>query len=183
MAVILEPNSLYIATQMLDEDSTENFHWSFFITDAAGDIEQHEWNMVLGKSWEKYQHYTISDLQATSGPAIYLSFTKLSGNWNPPSSDILQDSLSMVFEERTDIHYCRNRDKGLSCRTWVTKAVRMFVQKGWLFIPTREAWRAIEPNVIIRSRLAALIYLDMKNSQNASNFTPSYGLIDCALDN
>lgn len=180
----LEANSVYIATQILDEFSTERFHWSFLITaQDPAHVVQHHWNVILGK--EGYESYQSRPLILSPSPSaddtpqvIYLTFTRLPFAWTSPPLSDLQSCLQAIYGDRTDIHYSLNRQKDWSCRTWIVSALLRFAKNRWMEIPSKEDWLAVEPAVVRSSRQAARRYKALLNAGETSSFQPDLGQID-----
>ncbi|KAH9830807.1 uncharacterized protein C8Q71DRAFT_716279 [Rhodofomes roseus] len=129
----LEPDSLYIClTQLL----VPGFHWGLYFTDNRGVATCHEWAEVQGRRdltqpVEAYQvalihPVTVNDAQNR----LNLAFVKVLG-YSPPSSQYdLQARFAAIEPSGGYSDVRRNRKSGLSCRTWLMRALGLLQEDG-----------------------------------------------------
>ncbi|EPT00277.1 hypothetical protein FOMPIDRAFT_6280, partial [Fomitopsis schrenkii] len=122
----LEPNSLYIClTQLL----VPGFHWGLYFTDGRGVATRHEWAEVRGRRdltqpVEAYQvalihPVTVNDAQNR----LNLALAKVSGYSPPPPQYDVQARFAGIELGGGYSDVRRNRKSGLSCRTWLMRAL------------------------------------------------------------
>ncbi|KAK7682787.1 hypothetical protein QCA50_014171 [Cerrena zonata] len=147
--VALQPNSLYIATQTIlipDTNTEVNFergawHWSFFFTDATGNITQLHWNVatVEENSGEYFVRNSLTDttvLARIDPTTVYVSFLRLSG-WTNPGLETLAATLDALYKEHEGKPpaLLRSMIPLRSCRTWILDAVDIFDRNRWMTVP------------------------------------------------
>jgi len=143
----LDPNSLYISlTQILNP----GFHWSLYITDIHGVATKHHWS---GKSpveeesrhhsfarkgpAEMYSHpQTHPVMQRTKSHNLNLAFIFIS-SYDPPKGEFDFPKLfGSIFTSHPNVW--QNRQNGISCRTWVMKALEALHSRGLLNLSAEE---------------------------------------------
>ena len=143
--VTLQPSSLYIATETIQTDPTSNtdeaaiernaWHWSFFFTDAAGNITQLQWNVINGESGENFVCGSVAGVYTRTEYSVYVSFNRLSG-WRSPGLETLTATLDALYKEHEGkpAALLRAMSPMRSCRTWILEAVATFVTNGWMTV-------------------------------------------------
>ncbi|KAA1473210.1 hypothetical protein DENSPDRAFT_839658 [Dentipellis sp. KUC8613] len=131
MSLLLEPHALYIClTQLL----VPGFHWGLYITDEHGVPTRHEWAEVKGvrdrtAPVEAYGTTIINPVRESDQENRFnLAFIKVRG-YMPRGFDVcaLFASLEPVGGS-TSWH--TNRKNGLSCRTWLIRALALLQREG-----------------------------------------------------
>lgn len=154
LKVVLEPNSLYIATQALPSgtNTTGKFHWAFYLTDANNHAYKHHWaedryhrnrvhdrGLVVDRD-RKAEKYVCEDMGVpmTRHGSDTLAFFKVEG-YKPPAAAEAADVNLRSFAEVCDkafpsgVSYATvemNRANGISCRTWIFKVLQELSSKG-----------------------------------------------------
>lgn len=129
----LESNSLYVClTQLL----VPGFHWGLYFTDERGVATRHEWAEVRGRRdltqpVEAYQvalvhPVTVNDAQNR----LNLAFVKVIGYSAPPPSYDVQARFTAIEPGGGYSDVRRNRKSGLSCRTWLMRALALLQEDG-----------------------------------------------------
>jgi len=145
--IVLEPNSIYIATQPLVFGS---YHWALIHCDESCKMTRHEWaqDLKLGpQSLEAYRTQELERVAATADQGTpILGYFKVTGYSPVPHSDFA-DLCSVAFQ-RGYPTVAENRAKGLTCRTWLFKVLALLNSQGHL---SRSDLQEIEDAVKKRS--------------------------------
>lgn len=138
MSSPITPLSLYITTELL---MTPGFHWAIHITDPEGyTITRHEWAEDLSRQVaERYFSSTTTSPSLTTntytpeGRLIFAWF-KVTGFSHPAANSTWdwESELAQIFPSGSYPTWYENRKHGMSCRTWVTKALRVLSDRGIL---------------------------------------------------
>ncbi|KAI0061464.1 hypothetical protein BV25DRAFT_759104 [Artomyces pyxidatus] len=136
--ISLEAESLYIATSQIVADPGK-FHWSFYVTNSAGVATQHQWAELKSAASEPYcEGYlsSIVDPVTTYSPNFQgtFAFFKVRG-FKFSGQQAFAEVASQAFPEGQWLGFAsvkKNRDAGLSCRTWVMAILGQLEAKGYL---------------------------------------------------
>ncbi|KAL6308536.1 hypothetical protein BKA93DRAFT_822277 [Sparassis latifolia] len=129
--VVLEPNSLYLSTEILMSDG---FHYALFVTDANGASTRHDWAEDLSRETpERYFHRSI-DSVATYTPEgrLIFAYFKVRGYVPPPPDFDWVAEFSGIFPNGSYPSWIENRKHKMSCRTWVLRALALLRDRGAL---------------------------------------------------
>ncbi|KZT08753.1 uncharacterized protein LAESUDRAFT_757467 [Laetiporus sulphureus 93-53] len=134
----LLPSSLYVTLSTLLQKGS--FHWSLWITDAAGRATRHHWAERKGRreANEPVEEYTTRVVPVvftfTGTNSMILALIKIAG-YNPPDNafDFVGHFKTVFPDTYTDIR--SNRRNGTSCRTWAMKALTLLQEKGIVIRP------------------------------------------------
>lgn len=128
--VTLEPNSMYITTQMLMAPGKS--HVALLLTDEAGAATRHHWYSAHGTigATETY----ISSLEHpartyTPGNAVIFAYFQVRGYKLPENQQVLTDVFKTAFPE-TYKTLRESRQKGLTCKTWLLKVLATLQEMG-----------------------------------------------------
>jgi hypothetical protein len=148
--ITLAPNSLYIClTQLL----VPGFHWGLYHVDAAGHITRHEWAEVKGR---RDPGSPVEAYAATSIPAateydaenrFNLAFVKILGFAAPTAAYDFRARLETLEPDSASTSWMQNRKRGLSCRTWLIRALALLERDGLLARSDAEPVFGIEERV------------------------------------
>ncbi|KAL1667089.1 hypothetical protein GGF50DRAFT_49389 [Schizophyllum commune] len=131
MSLTLEPQALYIClTQLL----VPGFHWGLYFTDEHGVATRHEWAEVKGardptSPVEAYGVTVIDPVcESDKENRFNLAFVKVRG-YTPLEHDVRK--LFAGLEPSGGSNSWRtNRKNGLSCRTWLIRALALLQREG-----------------------------------------------------
>ncbi|THU91871.1 hypothetical protein K435DRAFT_840831 [Dendrothele bispora CBS 962.96] len=123
----LEPCSVYIClTQLL----VPGFHWGLYFTDECSVATRHEWAEVRGRRdctspAEAYGVTHMNPITETDQEGrMNLAFVKVQGyTLRPNQVPDLHALFSMLEPTGGSSSWIQNRKKGLSCRTWLMRAL------------------------------------------------------------
>ncbi|KAI0776025.1 hypothetical protein BD413DRAFT_258812 [Trametes elegans] len=131
MSLILEPQALYIClTQLL----VPGFHWGLYITDEHGIPTRHEWAEVKGARdrtapVEAYSTTVINPVRESDQEnRSNLAFVKVHG-YTPRGVDV-RAAFASLEPGGGSSSWRENRKNGLSCRTWLMRALALLQSEG-----------------------------------------------------
>ena len=129
----LEQNSLYVClTQLL----VPGFHWGIYFTDEHSTATRHEWAEVRGRRdltqpVEAYQVALVHPVTFNDAEnRLNLALVKVSGYSPPPPSYNVQARFAGIEPGGGYSDVRRNRKSGLSCRTWLIRALTLLQEDG-----------------------------------------------------
>ncbi|KAI0061478.1 hypothetical protein BV25DRAFT_762446 [Artomyces pyxidatus] len=136
--VSLEVESLYIATSQIVADPGK-FHWSFYLTDSAGIATQHQWTELRSDANKRYCEGYLSSIvdPVTTYSSNFqgtFAFFKVRG-FRFSGQQAFARVASQAFSEDRWLGFAsvkKNRDAGLSCRTWVMSILGRLKTEGYL---------------------------------------------------
>ncbi|KDQ20731.1 hypothetical protein BOTBODRAFT_183467 [Botryobasidium botryosum FD-172 SS1] len=119
--VILEPNSLYVATETIMADG---FHWAIFITDAQGIATRHQWaeNLKRSSEPEKYLMDVVDPVTTYMNNRCMLGHFKIMGYTPPADSKVVHDICRTAFPT-SFATWKENRKHKMTYRTWILKVL------------------------------------------------------------
>ncbi|OSD05007.1 hypothetical protein PYCCODRAFT_1406332 [Trametes coccinea BRFM310] len=128
----LQPNSVYIClTQLL----VPGFHWGLYLTDERGVATRHEWAEVKGRRerGSPVEAYGVSIIDPVTEidqeNRRNLAFVKVRGY--APNSTVDVHALFRSLEPAGgSSSWMENRKRGLSCRTWLLRALSLLQKEG-----------------------------------------------------
>ncbi|TRM62930.1 hypothetical protein BD626DRAFT_569505 [Schizophyllum amplum] len=130
--ICLEPHALYIClTQLL----VPGFHWGLYFTDERGIATRHEWAEVKGardrlSPVEAYRATVIDPVtESDQENRFNLAFVKVRG-YTPNVALDIRSSFSAVEPSGGWSSWRENRKNGLSCRTWLIRALALLQKEG-----------------------------------------------------
>ena len=128
----LEPNALYIClTQLL----VPGFHWGLYITDEHGVATRHEWAEVKGRRepGSPVEAYGVSIINPVTEidqeNRRNLAFVKVRG-FTPNAAIDLCALFGGLEPSGGSSNWMENRKRGLSCRTWLMRALALLQKEG-----------------------------------------------------
>jgi hypothetical protein len=126
MAVVpLDSSHLYICTIPL---VTDTFHWSIVYVDNAGICSCHQWAALTTNPFGR-EDYVINTLPNgaldKSKSSVVLGYFKIK-NFAPPDLENFQTTMAGIFP-RSHPTALQNRAAGMTCRTWITRALTTFI--------------------------------------------------------
>ncbi|KAI0329311.1 hypothetical protein GY45DRAFT_884381 [Cubamyces sp. BRFM 1775] len=123
----LEPNALYIClTQLL----VPGFHWGLYLTDEHGVATRHEWAEVKGRRepGSPVEAYGVSVIDPVTEidqeNRRNLAFVKVRG-YTPNAAVDMRTLFGGLEPSGGSSSWMENRKKGLSCRTWLMRALAL----------------------------------------------------------
>ncbi|EPQ58426.1 hypothetical protein GLOTRDRAFT_110197 [Gloeophyllum trabeum ATCC 11539] len=147
----VEPNSLYIC---LNQILSPGFHWSLYVTDAKGAAVRYEWAEVQGRASTSdpleafFYTPTHPVMEITRDLSCNLAFIKISA-YTAPANPTIQYYVSMFHDifPTSFSNVKRNRDHGISCRTWLMAALERMRTAGVINLSASEV-AGLEARVI-----------------------------------
>ena len=141
--ISLEANSLYIATSQL-MGQLGSFHWSFFLTDAAGTATKHHWAETRGGKYvESYQTHVVNPVSTYSTNFVatfaYLKVCKFVS----PGGEAFAELARKAFPEDKRLGFKTIKENcraNLTCRTWVLSILSQLKKSGYLKHEETEEW-------------------------------------------
>ncbi|KAI5895283.1 uncharacterized protein SCHCODRAFT_02618988 [Schizophyllum commune H4-8] len=131
MSLTLEPQALYIClTQLL----VPGFHWGLYFTDEHGIPTRHEWAEVRGardrlSPVEAYSVAVIDPVRESDQEnRLNLAFIKVRGY--TPSGLNVRELFASLEPSGGSNSWRTNRKNGLSCRTWLIRALTLLQREG-----------------------------------------------------
>ncbi|KAL1723084.1 hypothetical protein EV715DRAFT_191357 [Schizophyllum commune] len=131
MSLTLEPQALYIClTQLL----VPGFHWGLYFTDERGVATRHEWAEVKGardpmSPVEAYGVAVIDPVcESDQENRFNLAFIKVRG-YTPIELDV-RELFAGLEPSGGSNSWRTNRKRGLSCRTWLIRALALLQREG-----------------------------------------------------
>lgn len=126
IVIPLHPDSLYIC--LVQIPIPDKFHWALYITDPQGIATCHQWTEHVGaRDAGKAEGYKIDVLPVvtdmTESNAQNIAFVRI-GAYRPPatsSPEYMTRLFDGIFEGYATIF--ENRRKGITCRTWLMRAL------------------------------------------------------------
>ncbi|KAI9061422.1 hypothetical protein FKP32DRAFT_1594500 [Trametes sanguinea] len=128
----LEPNALYIClTQLL----VPGFHWGLYFTDEHGVATRHEWAEVKGRRerGSPVEAYGVSVVDPVTEidqeNRRNLAFVKVRG-YTPNGAVDVRTLFDGLEPSGGSSSWMENRKNGLSCRTWLLRALAVLQREG-----------------------------------------------------
>ncbi|KAI5122700.1 hypothetical protein M0805_009753 [Coniferiporia weirii] len=128
--IVLEPSSLYIATQPLMNQGV--FHWSLFLTDAAGTVSRHHWAVDSPTDAKTAERYVVERVRTPIERAQWksiLGFFRVEGYARPKIPTEFPGLCSAVFP-RSHTTVEENRKHGITCRAWMMDVLTKMCETG-----------------------------------------------------
>ena len=131
MSLTLKPQALYIClTQLL----VPGFHWGLYLTDERGVATRHEWAEVKGardptSPVEAYGVTVIDPVcESDQENRLNLAFIKVRG-YTPNGLNVRELFAGLEPSDGSN-SWRTNRKRGLSCRTWLIRALTLLQEDG-----------------------------------------------------
>ncbi|KAL1762833.1 hypothetical protein FB107DRAFT_285264 [Schizophyllum commune] len=131
MSLTLKPQALYIClTQLL----VPGFHWGLYFTDEHGVATRHEWAEVRGardptSPVEAYGVTVIDPVcESDQENRFNLAFIKVRGY--TPNGLNVHELFAGLEPSGGSNSWRTNRKRGLSCRTWLIRALALLQREG-----------------------------------------------------
>ncbi|KAI4523400.1 hypothetical protein K525DRAFT_196472 [Schizophyllum commune Loenen D] len=131
MSLTLEPQALYIClTQLL----VPGFHWGLYFTDEHGVATRHEWAEVKGardptSPVEAYGVAVIDPVcESDQENRFNLAFVEVRGY--TPNGLNVRELFAGLEPSGGSNSWRTNRKNGLSCRTWLIRALALLQREG-----------------------------------------------------
>jgi hypothetical protein len=136
--ISLEANSIYITTSQLT-GRPGIFHWSFFLTDAAGTATKHHWAQIrVGEFPKSYQTCVVNPVSTYSTNSVAtFAYLKVCG-FVSPGGEAFTELAGKAFTE--DIGFKTVRDIRFTCRTWILTILCQLKKLGYLKREETEEW-------------------------------------------
>ena len=139
--ITLEANSLYIATSQLI-NRPGSFHWSFFLTDAAGTATKHHWAQIREGEYPKsYQTCIVNPVSTHSTNFVAtFAYLKVCG-FVSPGGEAFAELAGKAFPEDMRLGFKTVGDnRRLTCRTWIMTILSQLKKLGYLKREETEEW-------------------------------------------